>query len=165
MFLWMTPIPPARAIAIAMSDSVTVSMAADANGTFSEIPRVNSDDVLTSFGCTRECRGLSKTSSKVRTMSARTRDCWGSADGGPLMRESPLPASAGLAGLFDVDGRVVVAIAKCMGLCGLRPEVGNTHRASGPSQRKRARCQTPAAFYMSIFSNYGNTGAGACSCC
>jgi hypothetical protein len=37
-----------------------------------------------------------------------------------LMRESPPPAFAGEAGL--VDGRVVVAIAKCMALCSLRPE-------------------------------------------
>jgi hypothetical protein len=36
------------------------------------------------------------------------------------MRESPLPAFAGEAGLLD--GRVVVAIAKSMALCGLRPE-------------------------------------------
>ena len=36
------------------------------------------------------------------------------------MRESPLPGFAGEAGLLD--GRVVVAIAKCMALCGLGPE-------------------------------------------
>ena len=39
------------------------------------------------------------------------------------MRESPLPAFAGEAGLLD--GRVVVAIAKCMALFGLRPEGGS----------------------------------------
>jgi hypothetical protein len=39
------------------------------------------------------------------------------------MRESPLPDWAGGAGL--VDGRVVVAIAKCMALCGLRPDQGD----------------------------------------
>jgi hypothetical protein len=47
-----------------------------------------------------------------------------------LMRESPLPAFAVEAG--SVDGRVVVAIAKCMALCGLRPEGGRvelTHKA------------------------------------
>jgi len=42
--------PPALAIAIAMSDSVTVSIAADENGTLSGIPRVNSELVLTSLG-------------------------------------------------------------------------------------------------------------------
>ena len=60
MFLWMTPIPPARAIAIAISDSVTVSIAAEANGTLSVIPRVNSETVFTSFGWTSECRGSQK---------------------------------------------------------------------------------------------------------
>src|SRR6266516_2545079 len=119
----MTPIPPARAIAIAISDSVTVSMAADENGRFNVMPRVNNEVVLTSLGCTMECRGVSRTSSKVRTMSLLTRGTPGSAGVDPLMRESPLPALAEEAGFFDVDGRVVVAIAKCMALCGLRPEV------------------------------------------
>ena len=73
MFLWMTPIPPARAIAIAISDSVTVSIAAEAKGTLSVMPRVKRDEVLTSFGCTVECRGESSTSSKVSTTSERTR--------------------------------------------------------------------------------------------
>src|SRR5947207_1834168 len=68
----MTPIPPARAIPIAMSDSVTVSIAADENGTLSGIPRVNSEVVLTSFGWINECRGVRRTSSKVRTTSELT---------------------------------------------------------------------------------------------
>jgi hypothetical protein len=46
-----------------------------------------------------------------------------------LMRESPLPAFAGEAGLLD--GRVVVAIAKSMALRGLRPEVGSMDLAQG----------------------------------
>ena len=33
-FLWMQPMPPASAIAIAIGASVTVSIAADMNGTF-----------------------------------------------------------------------------------------------------------------------------------
>src|SRR6266550_6430526 len=117
----MTPIPPARAIPIAMSDSVTVSIAADENGTLSGIPRVNSEVVLTSFGWINECRGVRRTSSKVRTTSDLTRGIPSSATVDPLMRESPLPDCAGEAGL--VDGRVVVAIAKCMALFVLRPEV------------------------------------------
>src|SRR5712671_5691311 len=112
--------PPALAIAIAMSDSVTVSIAADEKGTLSVMPRVNSDVVLTSLGWTSECRGVRRTSSKVRTISVLTRCSPGSVDSDPLMRESPLPGFAGEAGLLD--GRVVVAIAKCMVLCGLRPE-------------------------------------------
>ncbi|GAC1516022.1 MAG: hypothetical protein NVS1B4_08990 [Gemmatimonadaceae bacterium] len=55
MFLCSTPIPPALAIAIAISDSVTVSIAADTNGTWSEMARVKRDSVLTSLGCVDEC--------------------------------------------------------------------------------------------------------------
>ena len=40
--------PPARAIAIAISDSVTVSMAAETSGTWSVMPRVKRLAVLTS---------------------------------------------------------------------------------------------------------------------
>jgi hypothetical protein len=43
------------------------------------------------------------------------------------MRESPLPDVAGLAGFFDVAGRVVVAIAK-----------GMAGKAFGPVARERA---------------------------
>src|SRR5207253_9726237 len=95
---------------------------AEENGTPSVIPRVNSEVVLTSFGCTSECRGVRRTSSKMRTMSLLTLGSPGSAGDDPLIRESPLPAFGGEAGLLD--GRVVVAIAKCMALCGLRPEGG-----------------------------------------
>src|SRR2546423_9061254 len=125
----MTPMPPARAIAIAISDSVTVSMAADENGTLRVIPRVKRDVVSTSLGCTSECRGVSRTSSKVRTMSERTRGIV-SGDSTPLMRESPLPERAGAAGFFDDDGRLVVAIAKGMVQRGLRKEATKLRAAS-----------------------------------
>ena len=49
MFLWITPMPPARAIAIAISLSVTVSIAAATSGTLSVMPRVSREpdvDVL-----------------------------------------------------------------------------------------------------------------------
>ena len=39
MFLWSTPMPPARAMAMAISLSVTVSMAAETSGTLSVMPR------------------------------------------------------------------------------------------------------------------------------
>src|SRR4029079_8290523 len=116
MFLWMTPMPPARAIAIAISDSVTVSIAAEANGTLRAIPRVKREEVFTSLGWTSEWRGLRRTSSKVSTTSLLTLGRPESGDSGPLMRESPLPAFAGLAGLFDGEGRVVVAMVKGMAL-------------------------------------------------
>ena len=74
MFLCRTPIPPARAMAIAISDSVTVSIAAETSGTFSLISRVKREAVLTSRGCTNEWRGDSRTSSKVSAASVRMRD-------------------------------------------------------------------------------------------
>src|SRR3954452_1242872 len=64
-FLWMTPMPPCCAIAIARRDSVTVSIAALASGTFSRILRVNDDETSTALGSTVECCGTSRTSSKV----------------------------------------------------------------------------------------------------
>src|SRR5687768_13678289 len=109
MFLWITPIPPARAIAIAISASVTVSIAADANGTLRVMPRVKRELVSTSRGITSERRGLSNTSSKVSTTSSRTRPTPFGA--GASIREGPLPECSGRAGL-EV-GRVVVAIAEC----------------------------------------------------
>ena len=87
--------PPARAIAIAISDSVTVSIAADISGTFSAIPRVKRVDVSTSLGCVGECRGSSSTSSNVRAMASRMR-VDGSAPFSPI-RDGPLPWS-GFAG-------------------------------------------------------------------
>ena len=69
MFLWSTPMPPARAIAIAMSDSVTVSIAADTSGMRSSMPREKRETTETSFGCVRECRGTRRTSSKVSAKS------------------------------------------------------------------------------------------------
>jgi hypothetical protein len=65
---------PARAIAIAISDSVTVSIAAETSGMLSEMPVVKREAVLTSFGCVTLWRGASSTSSKVSAGSARTRD-------------------------------------------------------------------------------------------
>ena len=50
MFLWSTPMPPARAIAIAISDSVTVSIAAETSGTRSSMPRVKREIDRNVFG-------------------------------------------------------------------------------------------------------------------
>ena len=49
-----TPMPPWRAIAMAIRDSVTVSMAADTSGTARVIPRVRRVAVSTSEGTTSE---------------------------------------------------------------------------------------------------------------
>jgi hypothetical protein len=50
MLRWRIPMPPSRAIAIAIPDSVTVSIAALASGIFSSILRENLVEVLTSDG-------------------------------------------------------------------------------------------------------------------
>ena len=62
----MTPIPPARAIAIARSASVTVSIAEDTIGVQRVISLVNLVETSTALGRTSERAGTSKTSSKVR---------------------------------------------------------------------------------------------------
>ena len=72
------------------------------------MPRVNRDFVTTSLGCTTECRGTRRTSSKVSATSVRTRAL-------PCGRESskragPLSDLVGRAGR-ELD-RVEVAIAK-----------------------------------------------------
>ena len=54
MFLCKTPIPPSCAIAIANLDSVTVSIAADITGIFSDIFLVNLVEVFTVCGKTSE---------------------------------------------------------------------------------------------------------------
>ena len=65
-FRWTTPMPPARAIAMASGASVTVSIAAERIGTFSPMPGTTSLAVDTSFGRTLLAAGRSRTSSKVR---------------------------------------------------------------------------------------------------
>ncbi|OQA07627.1 MAG: hypothetical protein BWY65_01813 [Firmicutes bacterium ADurb.Bin373] len=66
IFLWITPIPPSRAIAIAILDSVTVSMPALISGIFSFSPLARFVTVSTSLGRTSAAAGMSITSSKVR---------------------------------------------------------------------------------------------------
>ena len=59
------PSPPCRAMAMARRDSVTVSMAAETSGMFSEILRVSCVCVFTSVGSTEDFPGTSSTSSNV----------------------------------------------------------------------------------------------------
>ena len=63
---WMTPMPPARASAMASGASVTVSMAADTIGIARSIRGVRRVLVSTSAGRTDDSAGSSSTSSKVR---------------------------------------------------------------------------------------------------
>ena len=62
---WMMPRPPCCAMAMAMRDSVTVSMAALIKGTRSSMLRVRRVVVSTVAGTTSDLAGSSNTSSKV----------------------------------------------------------------------------------------------------
>ena len=73
MFLWMNPIPPSAAMAMAMRDSVTVSMAADTMGTWRTMFRVSRLAVSTCFGRTLLSAGTSSTSSNVRASRRSSR--------------------------------------------------------------------------------------------
>ena len=63
----------AQLVGSAISDSVTVSIAAETSGMRSSMPRENRLTMETSFGCVSECRGARRTSSKVSARSSRTR--------------------------------------------------------------------------------------------
>ena len=65
MFLWITPIPPSRAMAIASSSSVTVSIADDTTGVLMRMFLVNNELRSTSLGSISEYEGIRSTSSKV----------------------------------------------------------------------------------------------------
>ena len=64
--MWIIPIPPSDARAIAIFDSVTVSIAAEQKGKFKEMFFVNFVLSETSLGKTLECFGRTNTSSNVR---------------------------------------------------------------------------------------------------
>src|SRR5215472_8289865 len=64
-FLWTTPIPPCCAMAMAVADSVTVSIAADSSGMFRRRLRVSRVPSSTSLGRTVLSAGWSNTSSNV----------------------------------------------------------------------------------------------------
>ncbi len=66
---WMTPMPPACAIAIAIWCSVTVSIAALRIGRLSSMSLVTRLRILTSVGSTSERAGCSSTSSNVSAAS------------------------------------------------------------------------------------------------
>ncbi len=71
MFLWMTPIPPSCAMAMARRASVTVSMAADTSGRFRVMLRVKRVTREVSLGRTWEYAGTNNTSSKVSAFPRR----------------------------------------------------------------------------------------------
>ncbi len=65
IFLWIIPMPPSRAMAIAILDSVTVSMAEVIMGVLSVISLVRLVLMSIMFGVTSLFAGISRTSSKV----------------------------------------------------------------------------------------------------
>ena len=65
IFLWITPMPPSLAMAIAIFDSVTVSIAAVIIGALSTTSLARTVLVLTSLGSTSDFAGIRSTSSKV----------------------------------------------------------------------------------------------------
>ena len=69
IFLCIIPNPPFLAIAIAILDSVTVSIAADKIGTFNCSLSVNITDMSVSLGKTSDFAGVSRTSSKVKPIT------------------------------------------------------------------------------------------------
>ncbi len=71
MFLWITPMPPSCAMAMARRASVTVSMAADTRGRFRVMSRVKRVEREVSLGRTWEYAGTSNTSSKVSAFPRR----------------------------------------------------------------------------------------------
>ena len=64
-FLWMIPMPPSWASAMASSLSVTVSIGADRMGRLRRTWRVSEVRTSTSFGMTSEYAGSRRTSSNV----------------------------------------------------------------------------------------------------
>ncbi len=60
-----TPTPPWRAIAMAIRDSVTLSIAAESSGMLTRTFRETREEVSTWFGSTSEAPGSSRTSSNV----------------------------------------------------------------------------------------------------
>ncbi len=89
MFLWMTPSPPFWAMQMAVSCSVTVSMAAETSGECRSISGVSWVWRSTSAGSTWEAPGTSSTSSNVRPSRIR------------LSSMASATRFAGLAGLAD----------------------------------------------------------------
>jgi hypothetical protein len=65
MFLWITPIPPSRAMAIASVEAVTVSIADDTMGALRTMFLEKREVRSTSRGRTEEAAGRRRTSSNV----------------------------------------------------------------------------------------------------
>ncbi len=77
---WMTPMPPAWAMAIAMAASVTVSIAEATMGMFRKMSRVIRERMSTSVGRTSEKPGFNKHVVEGESLAGAAVDCLGHAE-------------------------------------------------------------------------------------
>jgi len=80
MFLWIIPMPPCWANAMANRRSVTVSIAADRNGMLSSMVSVSRVLSSTSWGRTSDLVGMSSTSSNVSPSKSGNSSMFGPPD-------------------------------------------------------------------------------------
>src|ERR1700745_198576 len=118
-FLWMTPMPPSCAIAIARRASVTVSMAAETTGRFRTMFRLRWVLRLVSRGNTWEYAGTNNTSSKVSALPRRR--MWKAPDAKADYKDRREVGCAGLhttldrlrpAGAFPVNRHATIPVAR-----------------------------------------------------
>ena len=147
---WMTPRPPACAMAIAILASVTVSMAEAMIGILSEISRVIRVRISASDGSNSDNPGLSRTSSKVSASRRVPLDFWsiatpvtrlaglvagtvGSEIAPALRRNGSLARNSttrfGLAPVVSTARRRILALRRqstdrCCPACGVAPNAG-----------------------------------------
>ena len=126
----MMPMPPSRAIAIAMRASVTVSMALETSGVATVMRRVTRDDVSASLGMTSVCPGRSRTSSYVSPTKPKGSLC-----------SMGSPARAARCSSVDDDGRCArsapYSILSVVG-CEFIPRARRA-RADAATRRRRLR--------------------------
>ena len=139
----MTPMPPCCAIAMASRDSVTVSIAALASGTFRRMLRVNCDETSTALGSTVECCGTSSDVVEGERGREADGDLIGVQDIGPCVHAMRQPfavvtsAPAPLRDTSCISCRCRTGRDRCG-----RP---SAPRASPAGPRRRRRCAPDAA--------------------
>src|SRR5258707_6474208 len=129
--------PPARAIAIAISASVTVSIAAETSGMLSGMFLVKRLWISTFFGCTADCRGTSSTSSKVRACVSRKV---------PIAEVTPAILNPQPAGALQVLEDQAREVARFLFQLPVPAQVGDRHEHGGvaPNHREVA-ARSPGA--------------------
>ena len=138
---WMTPRPPACAMAIASLASVTVSMAEAMIGILSEISRVMRVRISASDGSTSDNPGVSRTSSKVSASRRVPLDFWSIA--------TPVTRLAG-----SVAGTVGSEIAPALRRNGSLARDSTTRFGLAPvvSTARRRNPSAPAAIHRTMLS-------------